>query len=431
VVLGKTPAHPVEHTASSGNDAEFQAELRRDFIQTLPGTLNALRAAVKNLIKADNEMARLSAVQELYRRIHALTGNAGVAGMMLIAQMADATEALLKELYEKPKTINASTMRTVANAVDFLGVLFERGTLPDRQEVPSASILVVDDESISRRAVTYALEKAKLKSVSVEDPNQAFKMITENRFDLIFLDVDMPGMNGFELCSKLRALPSHKNTPVVFVTSLNDFESRANSTISGGNDFIAKPFLFIELAVKALVYVRFDFVRRATYCSAMDSLHAPWRIDYILSPKPVLDESLFSRIAQSNDDEENLVVVRERTCYALLNRYPYNGGHLMVVPYKQTPDLSGLTEQELADLMVLTRRCQNALTKVMRPDGFNIGINIGKCAGAGIVEHLHLHIVPRWSGDTNFMPVIADTGVLPQALREVAAKIREVLATTA
>jgi ATP adenylyltransferase len=163
----------------------------------------------------------------------------------------------------------------------------------------------------------------------------------------------------------------------------------------------------------------------------MDSLHAPWRIDYILSPKPVMDESLFTRIAQSGDDEENLVVIREKTCYALLNRYPYNGGHLMVVPYKQTPDFSSLTEQELADLLVLTRRCQNALTKVMRPDGFNIGVNIGKCAGAGIVEHLHVHIVPRWSGDTNFMPVIADTGVLPQALKEVASKIREALATTA
>lgn len=162
----------------------------------------------------------------------------------------------------------------------------------------------------------------------------------------------------------------------------------------------------------------------------MDSLHAPWRIDYILSPKPVLDESLFTRIAQSGDDEENLVVIREKTCYALLNRFPYNGGHLMVVPYKQTPDFSGLTEQELADLMVLTRRCQNALAKVMRPDGFNVGVNIGKCAGAGIVEHLHIHIVPRWSGDTNFMPVIADTGVVPQALKEVAAKLREALATT-
>lgn len=254
VVVGKSaPAAPEPVVRDS--DLEFQAELRREFIEALPTTLNALRASLKNLIKADNEMSRLAAVQDLYRRVHALTGNAGVAGMMLIAQMADATEALLKELYEKPKNINASTMRTVANAMDFLGVLFERGTLPERQEIPSANILVVDDESISRRAVTYALEKAKLKSVSVEDPNQAFKMITENRFDLIFLDVDMPGMNGFELCSKLRALPAYKTTPVVFVTSLNDFESRASSTISGGNDFIAKPFLFIELAVKALVYV--------------------------------------------------------------------------------------------------------------------------------------------------------------------------------
>jgi len=160
----------------------------------------------------------------------------------------------------------------------------------------------------------------------------------------------------------------------------------------------------------------------------MDSLHAPWRIDYILAPKPVLDESLFTRIAQSGDDEANLVVARDKTCYALLNRFPYNGGHLMVVPYKQVADLSGLTEQEMADLMILTRRCQEALTHVMRPDGFNIGINLGKCAGAGIVEHLHIHIVPRWSGDTNFMPVIAGAGVLPQALTEVAAKLREALA---
>jgi DNA-binding response OmpR family regulator len=255
VIINKSATASQENMVAGDSDLEFQAELRREFIEALPATLAGLRASLKNLIKADNEMTRLNAVQDLYRRVHALTGNAGVAGMMLIAQMSDATEALLKELYEKPKNMNASTMRTVANAIDFLSVLFERGTLPDRQEIPLVNILVVDDESISRRAVTYALEKAKLKSVSVEDPNQAFKMITENRFDLIFLDVDMPGMNGFELCSRLRALPAYKSTPVVFVTSLNDFESRANSTISGGNDFIAKPFLFIELAVKALVYV--------------------------------------------------------------------------------------------------------------------------------------------------------------------------------
>ncbi|HWH68361.1 MAG TPA: HIT domain-containing protein [Candidatus Sulfotelmatobacter sp.] len=159
----------------------------------------------------------------------------------------------------------------------------------------------------------------------------------------------------------------------------------------------------------------------------MESLHAPWRIEYILAPKPVLTESIFTRIAQSTDDEANYVVARDRTCYALLNAYPYNGGHLMVVPYRQVADLNGLTDQELTDLMKLTRRCQNALSQVMKPDGFNIGLNLGQVAGAGIREHLHLHIVPRWQGDTNFMPVLAQTTVVPQALKELAAQLRAVL----
>jgi ATP adenylyltransferase len=160
----------------------------------------------------------------------------------------------------------------------------------------------------------------------------------------------------------------------------------------------------------------------------MESLHAPWRIEYILARKPELKEGLFTRIAQSSDDVENLVVVRDRTCFALLNRYPYNGGHLMVVPYKEVPDLNGLTDEEMADLWKLVRRCINALTVVMKPDGFNVGINLGKVAGAGILEHLHIHIVPRWNGDTNFMPVIAGTGVVPDALKEIAAKLRAELA---
>ncbi len=159
----------------------------------------------------------------------------------------------------------------------------------------------------------------------------------------------------------------------------------------------------------------------------MESLYAPWRIDYILAPKPALAESLFVRIAQSNDDEANYVIARDRTCYALLNTYPYTGGHLMVVPYKQSPDLNGLTDEELADLFKLTRRCQNALSKIMKPQGFNIGINLGKVAGAGILGHLHIHVVPRWEGDTNFMPVLANTMVLPEALNVLAAKLRAAL----
>jgi CheY-like chemotaxis protein len=242
-------------TVISEADAEFQAELRNTLIASLPGTLAALRAGLKNLIKSDTEVARLKHIQELYRRVHAVNGNAGIAGLVPIAHLAAALEALLKELYEKPKNINASTLRTVAATVDFLGFLFERGTQPDKQEIPPASILVVDDEVISRRAIIYALEKAQLQSVSVENPNAAFKLLAENQFDLVFLDVDMPGMTGYELCTKLRNLPLHKKTPVVFITGLSDFDNRTSSMMAGGNDFIAKPFLFIELTVKALIHV--------------------------------------------------------------------------------------------------------------------------------------------------------------------------------
>jgi CheY-like chemotaxis protein len=243
--------------ASSGiqSDADFQAGLRKTFLDSLPATLNSLRAELFSLIKATDETTRLKEINELYGGVHVLNGNAGLAGFIHIAQMSAALEALLKELYEKPKNINPSTLRTVAAAVDFLGLLFARGPLSEKQEMPVTKILVVDDEVISRRAVVYALEKAQLQSVSIEDPNNALKLLTEENFDLIFLDVDMPGMTGYELCTKLRALPQHKKTPVVFVTSLNDFDNRTSSTMAGGNDFIAKPFLFIELTVKALIHI--------------------------------------------------------------------------------------------------------------------------------------------------------------------------------
>lgn len=162
--------------------------------------------------------------------------------------------------------------------------------------------------------------------------------------------------------------------------------------------------------------------------AGMEALHAPWRIEYILAPKEKsTGGSIFTRIAQSSDDEANYVIARERTCFAVLNSYPYTGGHLMVAPYKQVPDFYDLTDDEMTDLLRLLRRCQAALTKVMKPDGFNIGANLGRAAGAGIVEHLHIHLVPRWNGDTNFMAVVANTSVVPEALRDVAAKLRTAL----
>jgi CheY-like chemotaxis protein len=238
-------------------DEAFQEGLVRSFVDSLPATLASLRGTMRTLARTADETGRVKQLQELYRKIHALTGNAGLAGMLLVSQMADALEALLKELQEKPRNINASTLRTVALAVDFLGALFEHTDLlnPRTRAPLSGKVLVVDDEVISQRAVAYALDKAKLLTVKMDDPQAALDSLAGQTFDLIFLDVDMPGMNGFELCTRLRALPLHKKTPVVFVTGLTDFESRANSTISGGNDLIAKPFVFMELAVKALVYV--------------------------------------------------------------------------------------------------------------------------------------------------------------------------------
>ena len=247
-------ATTVAAPAPGDPDAQFQADLRKSFVAGLPIVTAALRTILKSLIKADSDATRVKDLQELYRRIHAVTGNAGIAGLPQIAMVADALEALLKELYEKPKMINTSNLRTVATAIDFLALLFQRSTAPF-PEGPPPNILVVDDEAISRRAITYALDKAKLKCVNMEDPQVAYNLLLANKFDLIFLDVDMPGMNGFELCARLRELPSHKKTPVIFVTALTDLESRANSMISGGSDYIAKPFLFMELAVKAIVFL--------------------------------------------------------------------------------------------------------------------------------------------------------------------------------
>jgi DNA-binding response OmpR family regulator len=249
-----TPSARPNFTDTEG-DTKFLTELRKSFIEGQPATLAALRSGLQSLIKAENETNQLKYIHELYRRTHALAGNAGLAGFIYVSQMSAAVEALLKELYEKPRSINTSTLRTVAAAVDFLAFLFERGKKPDNPDPPAVNILVVDDEPISQRAVVYALEKAQLPSTSTSDPNAALGLVESKKYDLVFLDVDMPGMTGFELCTKLRALPEYKKTPVVFVTALSDFDSRTSSMMAGGNDFIAKPFLFIELTVKALIHV--------------------------------------------------------------------------------------------------------------------------------------------------------------------------------
>jgi len=250
-----TPKLAPQGLAVPQEDAQFLANLRKSFADGLPSVLTELRTGLQSLTKAENQVVRLKKIHELHSRIHELSGNAGLAGFLQIARMSAALEALFKEIYEKPENINVSTLRTVASAVDFLSLLFEHGKQPDNQKIPTATILVVEDDPVSQRAVVYALEKAQLRPISTADPNAALQMLTDNNFDIVFLDVNMPGMTGFELCSKLRALPRHKKTPVIFVTILSDFDSHTSSKVAGGNDFIVKPFLSTELTVKALMYI--------------------------------------------------------------------------------------------------------------------------------------------------------------------------------
>ncbi len=154
-------------------------------------------------------------------------------------------------------------------------------------------------------------------------------------------------------------------------------------------------------------------------------LWAPWRVDFIRSPKP---DECFLCIPPEDDkmyDRENLIIRRGKRCFAILNRYPYNAGHLMVAPYRHIGDLSLLGKEELGELMGLCVESKDALVSAMCPEGFNIGVNLGKAAGAGVEGHIHMHVVPRWGGDTNFMPVIASTRVVPEALAATAELLRE------
>lgn len=161
---------------------------------------------------------------------------------------------------------------------------------------------------------------------------------------------------------------------------------------------------------------------RADVTAHARPLWAPWRIEYIVGPK---DGTCFFCEKAHGDDESAHVVARGEAAFVLLNTYPYNSGHLLVAPYRHVGDLSDLRQDELAELMSLIVRAKEVMTGAMHPQGFNIGFNIGEPAGAGVADHVHGHIVPRWVGDTNFMPVIGDRRVVPQALADTAALLRK------
>jgi len=155
----------------------------------------------------------------------------------------------------------------------------------------------------------------------------------------------------------------------------------------------------------------------------MERLWAPWRREYIESGNK--EGCFFCEKLKEEKDEENFILYRGEKVFLLLNIFPYNTGHLMIAPNRHQGELEGLEEEELSELFLLLKMSISAIKKAFNPEGFNVGMNLGRVAGAGIEGHLHIHIVPRWSGDTNFMPIISDTKVVSEALIETYRKIRE------
>lgn len=161
----------------------------------------------------------------------------------------------------------------------------------------------------------------------------------------------------------------------------------------------------------------------------MERLWSPWRHAYVTRDEREPKGCVFC--ARDTDEAQALTVHTGRTCFVILNLYPYNGGHLMIVPHRHVATLAGLRDDELVELARLTRLAEIVLGEVYQPQGMNVGLNLGRPAGAGIVDHVHVHLVPRWNGDTNFMPVVGQVRVLPEDLATTAERIRPVFARVA
>jgi DNA-binding response OmpR family regulator len=197
----------------------------------------------------------LPALHELWNLAHAFAQKTALLPYRPLAQIAGSLDMLLQDLNQTPSQLNLSTTRTVGQALDFLATIAKPECLSHLSDPADASLLVVDDEDGARQFITSALQLAGLKSECAESPSRALEKLNSSQVNLIFLDVGLPEMNGFELCTKVRTIEQYKTTPIVFLTGMATFQNKARASLSGGNDFIGKPFNLPELGVKALMWL--------------------------------------------------------------------------------------------------------------------------------------------------------------------------------
>jgi len=244
---GIRPSRPPEEV-----ERESITQARDEFLSRLAEEVDQVRRLAISYIKSANQPAGAVTLSELYQRVHFITARAALTGFSRLAILSSAFEALLFELVFKPGTVTASVLQTIAQTADCLKRLVERIDEDSPTAGLQAKVLVVDDDAVCNHVMVTALQRANLEAVGVKDPRQALDLLTRESFDLILLDIRMPGMDGFDVCKRIRQLAHQKTTPVVFVTANADFENRVQSVLSGGNEFIAKPVSPMELALKAI-----------------------------------------------------------------------------------------------------------------------------------------------------------------------------------
>ncbi|MBA4386961.1 MAG: hypothetical protein C0404_03205 [Verrucomicrobia bacterium] len=243
-----------EALISRGLEAS-QVGLRRSFV-TRSGQLSAeLDKMAKAFSNSPERTARILRLNAMARTVHGLAGHSGLAGFQRIAHLSGALEVLIKDMLADARNMTASCIGTVTQAVHCLCALMAEINVATLDECRQALVLAVDDDPVSLETLSMALEKTGLKAIRLDNPELALRVLAQNHFDLIMLDVDMPTIRGFEVCRVLRKLEMNRDTPIVFVTSMSDYENRKTSEAAGGNDMIAKPFLMMELAVKALIHI--------------------------------------------------------------------------------------------------------------------------------------------------------------------------------
>lgn len=241
-----TAPHTDEHTHNS---------VRSGLLNNAAKIRLELHALHQEFVRAQLDTERSVRLQNLYRRVHFLTATAGMAGCHRIALLSSAFEALLFELTNQPALMTPSIRITVAMANDFLGQLLERAKEVEQPNITTPRALIVDDDPLSNRLISAALRYDHLDVRTEEDPFAALEAANKAHFDLFLLDIEMPGLDGFQLCEALRSTPEYAKVPVIFVTSHADFDNRAKSVLIGSNDLISKPVFPIELAVKAIIHL--------------------------------------------------------------------------------------------------------------------------------------------------------------------------------